>query len=200
MNSLDNTSKEHRDSLSSENESYEPFETTENPPLLGSRTPLASQRRRGRCGIPAHWPWILSTFVFILISFCLLIINWTSSNSAHGTYESGFRTDLGKLVANVTALRVQPSMKMAIVCPNLTLMHSQMPLSLPSGFKRSGLQADYTTMRMGRWFATYCLTAGRNGLVHRTRRPIDYGMISRKVRSFASFEYVVATWVLRLTW
>lgn len=85
--------KEQRDSLSSENGSYHPFDRDEAPPLLGNARRVLQTRRRG---IPTHWPWILSTFVFILISFCLLSMNW-ASGSPRGTYESGFSTDLGRL-------------------------------------------------------------------------------------------------------
>lgn len=89
--------KEHRDSLSSDNDSYQPFDTTESPPLLGNGIHSLRTRPRRKFAIPAHWPWILSTFVFTLMSFCLLVMNW-APGSPRGTYESGFSTDLGKLI------------------------------------------------------------------------------------------------------
>ncbi|KAJ5939999.1 hypothetical protein N7516_000167 [Penicillium verrucosum] len=92
LNTIDNM-KEHRDSLSSDNDGYQPLDTTESPPLLGNGSHSLRTRRRRKFAIPTHWPWILSTSGFTLISFCLLAMDWASA-PPRGTYESGFSTDL----------------------------------------------------------------------------------------------------------
>ncbi|PPJ52310.1 hypothetical protein CBER1_09242 [Cercospora berteroae] len=85
--------KQQRDSLEAESTLSDAFDAIGDAPLLEGSWSSRDGRRRTRQRIPNHWPWIVSTILFAVISICLVVMDGVRSYHRR-TYETGFDTEL----------------------------------------------------------------------------------------------------------